>query len=183
MKHKSNLPPTKVKIIILSIAIAIVLSSFVILLVKSINPSPEWSDYCGKERAPKLFREQETITQVTCEANEGEWFPQVIQCVTEPCPQGYCDYYSECQKEYDTARDEHNLVLFIVSAIAGLLAITVGIILALPSVSSGLMIGGTFLMFFGTMSYWSNIVNWLRTIILGVVLVVLIVLGYKKLQG
>jgi len=73
--------------------------------------------------------------------------------------------------------------LFVVGAITGLIAIAVGIILALPSVSSGLMLGGGFLIFFGTSQYWSNLNNWTRALILGVVLVVLIWLGYKKLEG
>jgi len=32
----------------------------------------------------------------------------------------------------------------------------VGVVLGLPSVSSGLMLGGVFLVFYGTASYWSN---------------------------
>ena len=73
--------------------------------------------------------------------------------------------------------------MFVVGAIVGLIAISAGIILALPSVSSGLMLGGTFLVFYGTIVYWSNLTNWLRTIILGIALVILIWLGYKKLQN
>lgn len=161
----------KIKATILSVVIAIVLSAFVIYFIQTIYPSPEYEDYCGKrERIPIPLDKEELIDQATCEEQEGTW------------RNGYCDYYFECNEEYNEARDKYKLIVFIVAVITGLIAISIGIILALPSVSSGLMLGGTFLTFYGTAIYWSNLSNWLRTIVLGAVLAILIWLGYKKLQ-
>ena len=182
-KHKSSFTPKTIKTMMLGLAIAIVLTGFIILLINSFYPNPEWDDYCDERvRAPKLAV-AETITQETCEEVGGKWTPQDIRCVTTPCPQGVCDYYSTCQKEYDTARDQYRLVAFIVSIIAGLAAISIGIMLALPSVSSGLMLGGTFLTFYGVVIYWTNLSKILKTLILGAVLVILIWLAYKKLEN
>ena len=170
-KSKHTINPTKIKTILLSLAIAIVLASFVIYFIQTIYPSPDYEDYCGEMRRPIEIDKEENITQEICESNNGIW------------KNGYCDYYSECQEEYDTVRDKYKLVVFIVAIITGLLSISVGIILALPSVSSGLMVGGTFLTFYGAAVYWSDLSNWLRTIVLGAVLAILIWLGYKKLQS
>jgi len=166
----------KVKAIILSVVIAIVLASFVIYIVEVFEPRPDYGDYCGEFRGPKIARNieepVEIIDQTACEEVEGaKWM------------NGYCDYNYECQQEYDTARDQHRFVVFLVAVPAGLVAVAVGIGLALPSVSSGLMLGGVFLTFFGTTNYWSNISNWLRVLILGIVLAILIWLGYKKLEN
>ena len=168
--RKTHLSPTKIKTIILSVTIAIVLSAFVIYLIQTIYPSPKHEDYCGKIRTPIVPLEKDMeLTQEFCESEEGVWKGT------------YCDYYSECQENYETARDKYKFVVFIVALITGLIAISTGIVLALPSVSSGLMFGGTFLTFFGTALYWTDLSNWLRTIILGIVLTILIWLGYKKL--
>lgn len=167
--------PTKIKTIILSVVIAIVLSGFVIYLTQTIYPRPEYEDYCGKvdviSRPILTDKGEQIINQTACEKQGGKW------------KNGYCDYYLECNEKYDDASNHYKLIVFIVSVIAGLIAVSVGIILALPSVSSGLMLGGTFLTFYGTAIYWSNLSNLLKTLVLGAVLAVLIWLGYKKLQN
>jgi len=169
----SGINARKIKVIILSVIIAVVLAGFIIYLVESIYPSPKWEDYCGGMKGPRVAPVEKDFveTQATCEANGGTW------------QNGYCDYYYQCQKDYDKINDKHKFTLFVVGAITGLIAIALGVILALPSVSSGLMLGGGFLIFFGTSQYWSNLNNWTRALILGVVLVVLIWLGYKKLES
>jgi len=165
----------KLKTIILSVIIAIVLASFVIYLVESIYPSPDWEDYCGGVKAPRMAIEEKgdivEVNQVTCEADGGTW------------RNNWCDYHYECENNFDEVRDKHRLTMFIVAAITGIIAIVAGIILALPSVSSGIMLGGGFLIFYGTAQYWDELSNWIRTIILGALLVILIWLGYKKLQN
>lgn len=149
--------PTKIKTIILSVAIAIIFFAFVAYLIQAIYPSPQYSDFCEIERT--LTPPDKNTTQETQED------------------------YSKCSKEYELVRDQYNFVVFIVAVISGLIAIVVGIVLLLPSVSSGLMVGGTFLMIYGTARYWSNLSNWIRTLILAIVLAILIFLAYKKLKN
>ena len=157
----------------MSLVIAIVLSSLVIYIVETFDPSPEYNDFCD-ERVQKGFRnvEPEPVkeNQVSCEEVGGTWMKN-----------NYCDYDYECRMEFDDADDKHNLIVFLVSVPVGLVAIGIGIALALPSVSSGLMLGGVFLTFFGTVKNWSNFSNLIRVVILAVALVALIWLGYKKL--
>ena len=169
-----GLTATKIKAVILSIVIAVVLSAFVIYLTESIYPSPKWEDYCGNVRGPTKpvydDKGQYLENESQCIENDGTW------------RNGYCDYQYECQQAFNKVDEKHKLVVFVVAAITGLIAVSLGIILALPSVSSGLMIGGGFLMIYGSGQYWQNLTNWLRAIILGIVLLVLIWLAYKKLK-
>ncbi len=156
---------TKLKSIILSITIAIVLSAFVIYFLNSVYPSPKYNDFCG-ERARPLAQENKT----SCLEQNGVW------------QDGWCDYDYKCRQEYDKAREKYDLARLIVSVISGIITLTIGIMLALPSVSAGLMLGGTFLIIFGTGSYWEYFNDWIRTLILGIALIILIWLGYKKLK-
>lgn len=162
-----------IKSLILSVVIAIVLSSFVIYLVESFHPTPKWEDHCAEIRYPKTIGEKSEIinlTQETCEQNEGaKWM------------NGYCDYEYGCRKNYETANDKHKSIIFFVAVPAGLIAVSLGLFIALPSVSSGLMLGGVFLTIYGTSNYWDKFSDWIKVLILGIVLVVLIWLGYKKL--
>jgi hypothetical protein len=189
MSRKKSVPispkkisSTKVKTVILAIVIAIVLAFFVGYLIEAIYHSPKYEDYCGKIITP-MEEKYGNMTQSICEDYGGEWTPQNIECIKAPCPQGYCDFYFKCQEEFQKAQDKYNLVVFIVAVIVGLIAVTFGIILQLASVSSGLMLGGGFLTLYGTMRYWYNLSNWIRVILLGIALLILIWLGYRKLQN
>jgi len=179
-KHKID--SGKVKTIILALVIAIVLCAFVIYLIQAIHPSPRYENYCNVN--PPYF---ENITKAICESNNGNWTSETIQYTkTSPTQtqfQGYCNFNYKCEQEFRTAQDNYNLVVFIVAVIVGIIAVAFGIVLQLTSVSSGLMLGGAFLMFYGTMTYWEKLSNWIRVIILGIALAILIWLGYKKLKS
>lgn len=178
-KHKLN--SGKLKAIILSLVIAIVLAFFVGYLIQAIYPSPKYDDYC-KINPPNI----ENMTKLTCETYNGTWIQDNIQNIKSPYAspiQGYCDFYTECNKGLQNAQDKYNLVVFVVAVIVGLISVALGIALSLPSVSLGLMIGGAFLTIYGSARYWYKLSNWFRVILLGIALVVLIWLGYKKLQS
>lgn len=162
-----------IKAFILGVVIAIVLSSFVIYVIESFHPTPKWEDYCGELRYPKTIGDKEEIinvTQESCEANDGaKWM------------NNYCDYEYECRQSYEDANEKHRSVIFFIAVPAGLVAVALGLFLALPSVSSGLMLGGVFLTIYGTSNYWDKFSDWIKVLILGIVLIILIWLGYKKL--
>jgi hypothetical protein len=190
IKTKKHISPTKVKTILLGAVIAIVLASFIIYLIQAIYPSPKYEDYCDIETRISLPENKELLggtcatvspgSRNECCINKGyEFYNQE----TGECESSIKINYQECQKQYDLVRNQYRLVVFVVAVIAGLIAVSAGIMIALPSVSSGLMVGGAFLIFYGTAIYWSNLSNWLRAIILGIVLAILIWLGYKKLKN
>ncbi|MFH0978457.1 MAG: hypothetical protein V1837_04105 [Candidatus Woesearchaeota archaeon] len=172
---------SKVKQTILGVAIAIVLALFVGFSIHAVKPGPEYNDYCKNVATPP------TMTEAACNATGGVWNPYPSKQKCEPgvieCPQGFCDMYSKCQKQYEDADKGYTKNVFIAATILGLIAVALGgFILKLESVSSGLMGGGVISIIYGIIRYWSNASNYLRVIILGLTLAILIWMGYKKLN-
>ena len=164
-KFKLNISPNKIKTILLSIIIAVVLFSFVVYLIQAIKPAPKYEDFCEERAIARAMAKPLNNLNLSDE----ELQEQTL--------------FKECQERYEESRDSYNLIVFIIAVLAGLLAVSAGILLQLPSVSSGLMIGGVALTIYGTSRYWSKLSNWFRVIVLALVLAVLIWLGYKKLKN
>lgn len=101
--------------IFLGIALGLLLFGLFNLGVHTFYPSPDYEEYCGDRSGPKFLD-----TQIECEADGGQWTSREVQCVTTPCPQGYCDVDFTCREDYDTARDSYNNIIFYVFVIAGL---------------------------------------------------------------
>jgi len=171
---------SKTKTILLSIIIAIVLTGFVLYFIQSFYISPKYEDFCSSKNINAIPTD-ENITREICENYGGTWESSQIQ--DSKNLNGYCNFYSKCSEEYNDAREKYNLVIFIITLVTGIISVILGIILTIPSVSTGLMLGGTFLTFYGTAIYWSDLSNWLKTLILGIVLGILIWLAYKKLKN
>jgi hypothetical protein len=165
----------KAKKVIISIGIAILFVMFVAYATESIYPSPKWEDYC-----PAM--QKEILTQQECDANNGTWTPQKIQCVKAPCPQGYCDTYTKCNKEFQDINEKYNRAVFFVSLAIGIVILIVSFIPALEIISLGVMSGAILLIVYGTIRYWGNLSNIWKTIMIGLALGVLIWISYKKLS-
>lgn len=192
-----------VKNIILGVSIAIIFAFFIGFGIQTFYPSPEWEDFCG-ERKPMMIDSQKT-----CEDQGGRWNPHegkpvahlradqllctrtaqeddilTLSCTSQETQraQGYCDVNYYCEKEHDTADEIYTKNLFIITAIIGLITMIIGgFVLKHESVSPGLMGGGFITILYGVVRYWRYAGDWLRFIILGIVLAILIYLGYKKL--
>jgi hypothetical protein len=77
----------------------------------------------------------------------------------------------------------YNRNVFIVLVSLGMLSFIAGFFLiAVPAISSGLLFGGLFSIFIGNIRYWSDMSEYLRVVVLIVVLVGLIWLGYSRLK-
>lgn len=116
--------------IALTILISIILTAIIVSLV-NVGTSlflnePDYEDFCDytMDFRPELY---ENITQEICESNNGTWEPQAIKCVQAPCPTGYCDFYSKCQKAYEKAREPYNQTRFYIFASLGFVLLIVGL--------------------------------------------------------
>jgi len=195
----------RVKRVILAIAIAILFAFFIGIGIDAFYPNPEWEDYCEHDR----YDIKQNLNSAECEEVGGRWnefeeariIPEdrmsckkveqnedemILSCISESkgadAENGFCDLNYYCEEEYDGAQEGYNKVVFIVTAIIGLLVIVLSVALQMVSVSAGLMSGGILVILYGTMRYWEYSSNMLRMIILGISLVVLIWLGYKRLN-
>ncbi|GAG10307.1 unnamed protein product [marine sediment metagenome] len=96
----------------------------------------------------------------------------------KPSSNNYGNYDS-----YKEARDKYNLNLFIILIIIGAVAITVGLFLySFEGIGSGIFGGGVLTVIYGSIISWGVLNKYLKITLLFVVLVLLIFLGYKKLE-
>ena len=160
----------KLKNIALGVGIIILFGLALWQGIEAFYPSPQYGDFCYDN---KLLRTIETREQ--CEEAGGEWTPQNIQCITAPCPQGYCDLYTKCQSEYEEANLSHSKYVFIISLIVGIITIIIGYsLLSTEPVGSALIGSGIWAIFWGTAVNWRNFANIGRFIFLLLTLVLLI---------
>ena len=158
-----------VKNLVLGIGIVIVFALALWQGIETFYPSPQWDSYCtSNEIASPIISEKEMPTIENCTAQGGTW------------TNGYCDYYFECQQQFDTAQDSHAKVAFIISIIVGFLALIVGYsILSTEPVGSALFGSGIWSFFYGTVINWRNFTNIWRFLLLLLALALIIWLAIK----
>ncbi len=90
----------------------------------------------------------------------------------------------ECNDAYQTASDLYKRNVFIVWVVAGSISIVVGFFVGQSeAVSLGLSFGGLVSLIVGAIGYWSAMNDYLRFIILGIALAVLIWIGIKRFRN
>ena len=174
----------------LTLSIVIVLNLLFNYAIFAVYSSPKYDDFCGKETR------QGYDNKDSCEAIGGEWvaynrgpYPRPIPIRVAPDgeefvePKEYCDTTVNCRKAYDENRSFYNRNVFIMLVSLGTISFIAGFFfVAVPAVSSGLLFGGVLSLFIGNVRYWSDMSEYLRLIVLVVVLATLIWLGYRKLK-
>ena len=156
---------------LLALAIAIVLVSFIAISIDTFYKQPE--NNCYNEVRPKIL---------SCEFLPE---PNKTTCYIEQ--QNYYENQSiESQKCYDAFKPVENTYrrnVFIILSILGVLSIVLGLFVKnVHALSFGLMLGGLISIVYGIIRYWAQMNEYLRFIILGVLLAILIWISYKKLK-
>jgi len=160
---------------LLALAIAIVLVLFIAVGIDTFYKAPE--NPCSRvyETQPKAFISNCELLQE----------PNKTNCFIEQ--QIFYENQSiESQKCYDEFQPIENLYkrnVFVILIILGVLTIIIGLFLKqVPAVYFGLMLGGLIKIIEGVIRYWANMNEYLRFIILGILLTILIWISYKKLK-
>jgi hypothetical protein len=175
----------------LIIGIVIVLNLFFYFAIKLVYDEPKFEDFCQTKQVNIQPEGEKACVEAggAWNANPNEKFapvavPANIEGQTKPVMiNGYCDTNYTCQKEFETARDLYNRNVFLVLVTLGIISLVAGLLLAFNAVISiGLSYGGILSFIIGTIRYWSAMDDYLRVIILGLTLVVLIWLGVKKFK-
>ncbi|MBU2503736.1 MAG: hypothetical protein KJ879_01650, partial [Nanoarchaeota archaeon] len=136
--------------------------------------SPEYTDFCDEFKTTQVIE-----NQAQCEAVDGQWALQEIRCITEPCPQGYCDRDFVCRQEYEGANEIYSRNIFFITLPLGIAVIALGaLVFGLEAVGAGLMAGGVGVFLWGIMRFWNFANDWLKFILLLVGLVAVIWLAY-----
>lgn len=172
----------KMKHVILGIAIALISVFFFAYAVQAVYPGPEWDDFCDNDLNRVNFD-----SQAECEAVGGKWTaPDGVdlsdsEARAPKIVEGYCNPTYECYNEYNEVREVYERNVFFANLIIGIVVLVGAFFLALEAVSAGLMGGAIMLIVYATIRYWGNLSDIWRTLILGLSLVILIGLAYKKL--
>ncbi len=160
---------------ILTIAISLVFVFFVGYGIETFSPSPEYDNFCPDN----LY---ELKSEKVCLEYGGEW-EKYEKLDQENLPkEGYCKESEECQNAYSLAESKQDKIVFVVTAIIGLIAIITSVFLHKKTVGIGIGAGGVLLIIYGTLRYWQHANNLLKFVLLGVALTILILVGYKKLK-
>jgi hypothetical protein len=171
----------------LILAIIIIVNVFYASVIQLAYPAPEYTDFCT---------EKETMTPDTkesCEAENGKWYEEngyrntdtsvEIPLAIDPTYKGYCDRDYVCRGEYEDAHDRYARDIFIAWVTFGIILILVSVVAShLGAIIYGFSLGGVLALIVGTIGYWSNMDEYLRVIVLGIALIVLIVLGIRKFK-
>lgn len=163
--------------------IVVVLNLFFNYAISLIYDTPKWEDFCKQEQVQTIPQNKEQ-----CVAEGGQWIEDPGRAMDKPLPAGStvtgsCNTYYQCQKEFDEVHKVYNRNVFIVLVILGVLSIVGGFLLSTtPAVSLGLTLGGVLSFIIGSIRYWSDMDDYIRVIILGLALIVLIWLGIKKIK-
>jgi uncharacterized membrane protein YidH (DUF202 family) len=180
---------------ILAIAIAIIFVMFIAYGMNTFLEEPEEQDFC-KDIPYEVEVEECDVAEMDMkvprpyygdEFEEDYCWERKFNCDEkgENCESRYYENnpaYKECRDAYEDARNNYDMMLFIIAGIIGISIIILSVFLKLESVGSGLMGGGVLTIIYGTIRYWGRMEDYIRFIVLGVVLFVLIWLGYKKLN-
>ncbi len=169
----------------LVLGIVIVLNLFFHFSTKLVYDEPKYDDFCQSKQI-NIQPEGEDA----CVKAGGAWNANpnekavLVKDMSRLLSSGYCDVNFTCQKKFEEARDLYNRNIFLVLIGLGLLSLVAGILLASnEAVSLGLSYGGIVSFVVGTIRYWSAMDDYLRVIILGITLLVLFVLSYKKFKN
>lgn len=175
----------------LVLGIVIVLNLFFHFSSKLVYDEPKYDDFCQPKQVNIQPEGEEACLKVggAWNANPNDKIAMTVtpSQIRESKPvslNGYCDIYFTCQKQFEEARNLYNRNIFLILIGLGLLSLIAGILLAAnEAVSLGLSYGGVLSFVIGATRYWSAMDDYLRVIILGITLIVLFILSYKKFKN
>lgn len=165
----------------LILGIVIVLNLFFNYALSVIYKSPEYEAFCPTSQVNEAIRDQKK-----CVDAGGQWNENYYGTVPEAktgieTPKGYCDQYYTCNKNYQDAQKIYDKNVFIALVILGVISLGLGFAFAGNEViSQGLSLGGVLSFVIASMRYWSSADDLIKVFILGVALVALIYLAYRK---
>lgn len=196
---------SRFKQVLLAIAIALVFVFFVGFGIATFYKAPQYEDFCFQRNYVEIAAKE------SCESNNGKWasnqfekpMPErpigsneyicnkigetgkniTFNCETVQQKQqsGYCDVDFYCREEFQKVNEKYNRNVFIIATGIGIIALIVGFALGMAAVSAGLMGGGVLTILYGIVRYWTDLPDYGRFIILGIILVILIWLGYRRI--
>lgn len=142
----------------LGFGIAIIFPMMVHYGVSTFSPQPKWKDYQVKNYYERHKR------------------------ATPPEQKKLEDEKNQLQEQRQKETKRFQKHLFFVAVPLGIIAIVVGAFLPIQAIGTGLMFGGIFSVCDGYCNYWHELGDVLKFLSLLCAFIILIVVGYKKLE-
>lgn len=175
----------KVKKWVIAIAIALVFNLFTNYGIGTFYPGAEYEEYCSEKLDPfplKDANDCETITaseQLQEECTEKKGYID-YNYDSSGCPaEAYCE---TCSAEFNEERRSYDGNVFVALLVVAIIALALGLKLKSDAVSNGLLLAGILGLLIASTSYWTHLQDVYRFLLLGVILAILIWLGYKKVK-
>lgn len=176
-----------VKKVAMILAITVLLPLFVGLFTDAVYLEPKNEDYCNNTYYdyPKVIPTAPTnCTDVYAdlkvqECNNARGMPEFKYGASGCQEFKSCNY---CNLAFDTARQKYNRNIFFVLLPLGLIIVILGIYLAVDYLGAGLMFAGLIVMFYATFRYFSDMSKTLRALVILVELLVIMWIGYMKIE-
>ncbi|MEK6919220.1 MAG: hypothetical protein AABW73_04230 [Nanoarchaeota archaeon] len=179
-----------IKKVALTLAVGILLALFVGFLVDAIYSSPKYEDFCTNNNYPIAYEKtvnRELVSgcpnitvsatdEKSCYDSKG----YITFNYTSSCPSSY--YCETCQVELESANQDYSRNLFFILAPISIALIAAGLFLSLESIGSGFILGGILILIYGTIRVFGDLSKVMRVILLGVELVLVIWLGYRRVE-
>ncbi len=179
----------EIKKVALTIGIAVLFTLFVVFFVEAVYEQPKYEDYCSYDpyREPMPLRKNQEECPLSynqelfngCIEQKGEIRYKINEsgCQVDP----YCDF---CGRDFNQTNEHYNRNIFFISAIIGIVAIILGLYMPkkFDAISSGFIFAGILILLQGTVRVFGDLEKWPRVIVLGIELVILILIGVKKIR-
>ena len=140
--------------------IAVILPMLIHYGVSTFSPSPKWEDYYSGNYYNYNYKQNPTDEERKKLQEEQQ----------------------QHEKKYKAARKSFERHLFFVATPIGIAAIIMGSIVAVQAIGAGLIFGGIFTLVDGYCWYWSELQDWMRFLSLLAAFIVLVFIGYTKLN-
>jgi hypothetical protein len=167
-----------IKKTIISIAIAIIFVLFIGYGIEVFDRNAKMEEFC-----PNVY---DIDNEADCAKEGGIWGDEFARGPKPVMDSGeireFCSQPYDCYDNWGLETSKHDKVVFVVSVIVGILAIIGGMLLKKDAISTGILGGAVLLLLYGTIRYWRHANDILKFVLLGIVLAVLIWIGYKKLK-
>ena len=172
----------------LAIAIVIVFNLFVNYGIATFYKGPEYNDFCidkypriAPAKGPGPYDCDALIADEALQKNCTEQKGYIAyEYDSNGCPaKAYCE---TCGARFEEVNGKYNANVFIALVAIGVAALIAGILIKADAVGSGFLFGGVVSIFIGAIRYWGQLHDVARFSILGIVLALLVWIGYRKLK-
>jgi len=167
----------------ITVAIAILFTTLVLVTIDAFYPRPQYEDYC--KSTPRIAKPvqidqqnctyEQTQEELTCYDKGGmaEYNYESGCAVFEKC--------NFCNKELEEAQIRYSNFIFLILAPLGALAIILGVYYKIEFLGSGFMFSGIILMFYGTTQNFEDLNKFLKIIVIALELGLVLFIAYKKI--